>query len=254
MSFIHTLKDDEDTELALDFDAENGRLFQMMRVKSYGDTVLSYDNMKPFLYFLDKYVSKMVGKRELDRFFKENKDKTMLDKLTMSDLAYAILLCENSKDSWDETEKIKRTCTTREEKKNYVRKAEPPYHVKRGVRIPLYGDGWRREGKGYYEELKVLFKGIINKPGFWKNLEGYWKEYAKENSRYHYETLYKAVAEEEEEIDEEMDEDDFALCLPGDQGYGGNASLGGMSHDINNEIQDSDTMTAAETMTGMNDA
>ena len=163
ISFMHTLKDDEDTELALIFDAENGVLFQMMRVKSYGDTVLSYEDMKPFLYFLDKYVSKMVGKRELDRFFKENKDKTLLDKITISDLAYTILLCENSKDSWDETEKIKRTCTTREEKKNYVRKAEPPYHVKRGVRIPLYGDGWTPEGKMYYNELKVLFEGIRKK-------------------------------------------------------------------------------------------
>ena len=58
----------------------------------------TYEDMLPFLRFLEKYVAKMVRRRELDTYFKFNRNKTLLDKITQSDIAYAILLCKNGVD------------------------------------------------------------------------------------------------------------------------------------------------------------
>ena len=68
----------------------------------------NFEELTPFLYFLDKYVSKLVGRRELNDYFKSNRNMTLLNKITQSDIAYAMLLCENGVDVWDESEEIKK--------------------------------------------------------------------------------------------------------------------------------------------------
>ena len=42
---------------------------------------------------------------------------TLLDKITQSDIAYAMLLYENGVEVWNESAGIKKTCNTPEEKK-----------------------------------------------------------------------------------------------------------------------------------------
>ena len=109
-------------------------MFGQLRNSEYASMgEASSEHMVSFLHFLDNYVSKLVGRRELDNYFKFNRNKNLLDKVTPSDIAYAILLCENGADVWDESQLIKATCSTTEEKKNYVREATQMYHVKRGV-------------------------------------------------------------------------------------------------------------------------
>ena len=88
---------------------EDGKLFVKLRSEDYafmGDATL--DELTPFLYFLDKYVSKLVGRRERDNYFKSTRNMTLLDKITQSDIAYAMLLCENGVDVWDESAEIKK--------------------------------------------------------------------------------------------------------------------------------------------------
>ena len=82
---------------------EDGKLFDKLRRENYafmGNATL--EELTPFLYFLDKYVSKLVGRRELNEYFKSNRNMTLLDKITQSDIAYAMLLCENGVEVWDE--------------------------------------------------------------------------------------------------------------------------------------------------------
>ena len=63
----------------------------------------SYDEAEPFLIFIDKYVKLAVGGHFIAKWMKMNRNKTLLDnKLTSSDIAYTILICENSKEVWDE--------------------------------------------------------------------------------------------------------------------------------------------------------
>ena len=88
---------------------EDGKLFVKLRSEDYalmGDATI--EELMPFLCFRDKYVSKLVGKRELDRYFKSNRNMTLMDRITQSDIAYAMLLCKNGVDVWDESAEIKK--------------------------------------------------------------------------------------------------------------------------------------------------
>ena len=59
---------------------------------------------------------------------KTNRNKSLIDKVTSSDIAYASLVCKNSKDVWDEEICIKSEYKTKEEMKKATRMAKPNYH------------------------------------------------------------------------------------------------------------------------------
>ena len=64
-----------------------------------GDTItITYEENLEFLTFMDFYVSKLAGARELKSWSVKNPGKTLLDKMTPSDIAYAILVYENGID------------------------------------------------------------------------------------------------------------------------------------------------------------
>ena len=200
-------------------------MFGQLRNSEYASMgEASSEHIVSFLHFLDNYVSKLVGRRELDNYFKFNRNKNLLDKVTPSDIAYAILLCENGADVWDESQLIKATCSTTEEKKNYVREATQMYHVKRGVRLALYGEGWTKEGKSYHGEIERGLVNLKSKPELWDILEEHWTDYAKDNSRNGYERVHASSTgvdgdEDQDQDNEDEDEDACELLLPGDQGY-----------------------------------
>ena len=62
-----------------------------------GSFTPSYDKAEPFLIFIDKYVKLAVGGHFIAKWMRMNCNKTLLDKLTASDIAYTLLICENSK-------------------------------------------------------------------------------------------------------------------------------------------------------------
>ena len=115
---------------------------------------VGYEDAESFLYFLDKYVTVMVGgTRAMAKYYKINYGKTLLDRLSLSDIAYSVLIYESAYDTWaKEITKIKR-CVTIQEKKAFQHTAVLKYHVKRGTRIALLEDGWTNEGRAYYKSL-----------------------------------------------------------------------------------------------------
>ena len=62
----------------------------------------SEEELQPFIHLLDKYVVHLQGRSTLDRYLKKNRNKTMIDKVTASDIAYTILTYENYMDVWQE--------------------------------------------------------------------------------------------------------------------------------------------------------
>ncbi len=58
----------------------------------------TYDQAEHFLQFLDKYVSHAVGNHYFLQWSKLNRSKTFLNKVTTSDIAYTILVYENTKE------------------------------------------------------------------------------------------------------------------------------------------------------------
>ena len=108
---------------------------------------LTYDDTEHFLRFLDKYVSRAVGNHTFARWKKSHQTKTLLDKISASDIAYTILVYENSKEVWEEELLIKAHAETDKERKNAERHHNPRYHKGRGKCLKRYGDGWTEEGR-----------------------------------------------------------------------------------------------------------
>jgi len=71
--------------------------------------------------FLDKYVGHAVGNHYFMQWSKSNRMKTFLDKVTASDIAYTILVYENSNEVWKEELQIRAISRTDDERHTATR-------------------------------------------------------------------------------------------------------------------------------------
>ena len=144
-------------------------------------------------------------------------NKTLLDKLTDADIAYTILVYESSQAVW-ENDLLKKECHDEEQLQEW-QSVSPKYHVKKGTRMPRFGEGWTDEGRAYLDELKVEIGRLrsIENGSFWHSLGEHWKTYAKKYNRVYYErgNVIQAVVEGGGS-DDLGDDDDCAIDLPGD--------------------------------------
>ena len=74
------------------------------------------DYLEDVMRFLDKYVSHAVGNHHFMQWSKSNRTKTFLDKVTASDIAYTILVYENSNEVWKEELQIRVISRTDDER------------------------------------------------------------------------------------------------------------------------------------------
>ena len=114
----------EDKEVGWNPPSDNdGRIYATVRkwTTDLQDTPPTYDQAEHFLRFLDKYVSRAVGKHYFLQLSKSNRTKTFLDKVTASDIAYTILVYENSKEVSEEELQIKAILTTDDESRKAMR-------------------------------------------------------------------------------------------------------------------------------------
>jgi hypothetical protein len=79
---------------------------------------LSYADVEHFLRFDDKYVTQVVGNNTYARWKKSHQTKTLLKKILAPDIAYTILVYENSKEVWEEELIIKARAKMDEQRKN----------------------------------------------------------------------------------------------------------------------------------------
>ena len=184
-----------------------GKVFVKIRElnRNHQDTSdLSYADVEHFLRFIDKYVSRAVGNHTYARWKKSHQTKTLLDKISASDIAYTILVYENSKDVWEEELIIKARAKTDEERKNAERRHNPRYHEGRGKRLKRYGDGWTEEGRTYYKELLTTFQDLKSSDFWNESLQGYWNDYQMRN----YGKTSVDYNNKESDIDEDSDDDE----------------------------------------------
>jgi len=144
-------------------------------------TAITYQACLEFLTFMDYYVSKMIGSRELKKFCVLYPGKTLLDKMTASDIAFAILCYENGVDVWLERIKMKRMNNV--DREAFEKTASLKYHHQPGTKLKAYEDGWTEEGVQYYEEMVINVKGIMGNKPLWENVKVHWKTYLRENKR-----------------------------------------------------------------------
>jgi hypothetical protein len=146
-----------------------------------------------------------VGHHTFARWKKSHQTKTLLDKISASDIAYTILVYENSKEVWEEEIMIKAQDKTEEEEKKAEQRQTPKYHEERGTRLKRYGDGWTEEGRKYYQELLKTFQDLKSSV-FWDvSLQGYWNEYQVKHhgrTRVDYDNTESDIDEDEDEPEE----------------------------------------------------
>ncbi len=110
------------------------------------DSKPTYDQAEHFLWFLDNYVSHAVGNHYFLQWSKSNRSKTFLVKVTASDIAYTILVYENTKEVWEEDLQIKASYKNDEERCNATHHIKPKSHVGRGKHLKRFGNGWTDNG------------------------------------------------------------------------------------------------------------
>lgn len=173
---------DSDPERVLHF-SPDGKLFQDLRGEDCATKLASYEDTVPLLKFLNKFVTRIPGERDIGDFFKNNPGKNLLDYLTPSDVAYTFLVLENGKDVWDEAKMMKEM--TASDRKEYTPSAKPRYHTEKGTRLKLYRDGWTKPGKVYYLGIEAWYRGLMKEGSATRQqLMEHWEAFAEDNSKY----------------------------------------------------------------------
>ena len=198
---------------------DNGRIFVNARgwtCSDMQDTELTYDEAEQFLRFVDKYVVRAVGVHFLSQWSKSHRSKTILEKVTASDIAYTILVYENSREVWEEELEIKDNAATEEDRRKAIRHKKPKYHGGRGKRVARFGDGWIDSGREYYKELLGIFQSLKFNTK-WKTLEEHWtfyqmKHYKKGDTR-----RDDSVSGQDEGCEDENDDDDWQIEMADDE-------------------------------------
>ncbi len=103
----------------------DGRIYANFRRWSTDlqDTPPTYDQAEHFLRFLDEYVSRAIQSHYFLQLSKSN-TKSILDKVTVSDIFYTILVYENSKEVWEEELQIRVNSKSEDERKKAIQKKQ----------------------------------------------------------------------------------------------------------------------------------
>jgi hypothetical protein len=96
--------------------------------------------------------------------------------MTVSDIAYTILVYENTKEVWEEDLQIKASHKNNEERRNAMHHKKPKYHVGRGRCLKRFNNGWTDNGQEYYQELLMIFKELKSSD-VRSTLQDHWKLY-----------------------------------------------------------------------------
>ena len=209
--------------------------------------------------FIGVYVSKLYGDKAIKAWMKNNKGKTFLDMITMSDVAYCVALVENSHEVWeeeleakkeiaklpsDEQEKFrKKGKLSKVDKKRFL-KREPKdtkFTSRKGTTRVYLSHGWNRAGVCLFNQTWATFKGVASNQETWEKMQILWEEYAEESGfgkEWRIQTMSPEDGNEcdEEDEEEELPSDRFAL--PGDEEFCKDCEYGNNNSNIYSEEKD----------------
>ena len=158
--------------------------------------------MFPLLRFIDKYVKHNWNSDVLANWKRNNRQKTLVHKISYKDLALVTLVYETKMEIWAEDMEEK-------EKGTVVRQAAAKYHLKKGARCRKNTDGWTEEGRAYFKELCASFKRAWKDTNFKDSLIDHWRAYEAEHHRKSYKR--KASAVEEPAAPVEVNREDYLM-------------------------------------------
>ncbi len=136
-------------------------------------------------------------------------DKTLVHKLTLTDVAYATLAYETKSAVWTESLINRRDETA-------IQEVEQKYHIKKGARVGKYGDGWTNAGRQYYKELTAEYKRLWDNPLVYATLIIQWRRYESENRESTFKKRAAKVDHGFSDNNDGIDDSDAEINLPDD--------------------------------------
>jgi hypothetical protein len=103
------------------------------------------DNRMNICCFLDNYVTRLYGTRTFSTWFTKNKDKTVFDLVTMSDIKYTVAVIKNGHKKWEESE------NGSDGDEELLKKTK--FTKRRGIKREYNTTGWSQEGIKFYNKV-----------------------------------------------------------------------------------------------------
>jgi hypothetical protein len=179
---------------------------------------LTYTLYKIFAFIVECVV-KTYGWRQVGEWIEKNRGKTVLDMITVSDIAYSITIIENNGKVWDQQELIKRASAVEQEKfknprsvplrdrEKYVKKL-PKYTSRKGRKSGYLSSGWTKEGKSRFNEIRKTWTDLYEDK-FWLDLwQMHWEEYSEKTEVCSYWVKSAVDTSAEDGANKEDDDDD----------------------------------------------
>ena len=204
----------------------------MMDIPGEITTDTPQEDLNIIYRFISNFVVNLYGKRYVKEWTKKNKGSSLLDMITMSDVAYSLTLVDNNVERWeqahmiselpkDEREKWK---TPRklpaDERNNYI-KIEPKYTSKKNNKGVYKRSGMSEEGIQCYNTHWEAWKRLARNKSSWELLQIGWDTYVDETgmSEHWVHSSGDITRTVSKEVEDELTIPDDAFCMPGDEGY-----------------------------------
>ncbi len=123
-------------------------------------------SIKDYITFVANYICSTIRRQRVELFFKENLDKLIVDLITVSNDAFAIILVEDDTEKWIDQAKKERDLKengfiARQPNREPVEMKSAKWTVALNKRKKfLYVDNWSREGKNRYNKVKKKLQKI----------------------------------------------------------------------------------------------
>lgn len=161
----------------------------------------TYDEAKDLIWFIDKYASCNISKIEYKKFLRAEPGKTMLDCLTVYDIAFSIFLYESNLPVWRERVGLSNANDESDGSDGNNGPARQIYHVKKGTKLPAFKSGWTTTGRKYYKEIVDIVKGWKADTVFWGTLSKHFCQHEEEHKQ------LKRINNEEDTGDSDHDQE-----------------------------------------------
>ena len=186
---------------------ENGKIFMVLRSWTGENSLPTYEEIKPFIVFLQNYAVPIIGERVMKKWELANPGNCRLNKLTAASMAYAVFVYESRHEVWQENIDIERMDhLDKKGKKRQERVKKPKYQHKPGTKLKLYEVGWTNDGRQYYNTIKNKFLEFKTNDGFWANMIDHWKQYMIETNG------DETITQEQDVVEaEELQEEDYVI-------------------------------------------
>ncbi len=134
-------------------------------------------NRKKICSFIDKYMTRMYGSRHITSWAAMNKNKTIFDLVTISDMAYKVAVIKNGHKFWEQLHENQLLSPGEEggqrwerEQEELLTKKTPKFTKKAGKKRKCNTSGWIHEGIFFYNKVQDEWKRLAseNKDHTWQ--------------------------------------------------------------------------------------